>query len=172
MGVSSIGVFKGFLQGTKAALAAADLSAYPLHPVFATDAKMYGLTNASGVILWCNPVTDASYTGATRTLQLQLADGTAKDFVFPADNFLSAAEYDNETHVLTLTLTDDSTVEVDLEGLVDVVPVADTASVSLSRAGDGTLTADVNISEAAGNGATIKPDGLHVAVPQIFAITE
>ena len=112
-------------------------------------------------------LTGASYDGTTGDFTFTKANGEAVVVNTPKENFLSAAEFNPETNVLTLTLVDGTTVPVELGDLIDVYTVADTDSVDLEMAGNE-ITANVKLSNAAGNALVIKTGdeaGLFVEIP-------
>ena len=97
-------------------------------------------------------VEDVSYNATDAELTISYTGSTADKVInLPKENFLSAASFDAATHILTLTLVDETTVTVDLAELVDTYTVADTATVDMDLANDGTITASVKVSANTGN---------------------
>ena len=123
-------------------------------------------TNAE--ILLKDLLTGASYDAETGNFTFSKANGEAVVVNTPKENFLSAASYDEVTHVLTLTLEDETEVTVNLEELIDTYTATSTNSVDLQVSGNA-FTANVKVSAAAGNALSIKStageEGLFVAAP-------
>lgn len=122
--------------------------------------------STSAEIALKNLVTDVAYDGATGDFTFSMANGEAKVVNTPVENFLSTASYDEETHILTMTLTDGTTVTADLGDLIDTYVGGDTATASVDVTGN-TITADVKISAAEGNIITANEDGLFAAVTDL-----
>lgn len=118
-------------------------------------------------ILLKNLLIGASYDGETGNFTFNTANGEPIVVNTPKENFLKAAAYNAETHMLTLTLTDDTTVEVNLEDLIDTYTANSTDSVDLQVSGNA-FTANVKVSAEEGNALQIKSGakaGLYVPVP-------
>ena len=79
----------------------------------------------------------------------------------PVEQFLAAAAYDAETHILSLTMTDNTKFDVDLGDLIDVYEAGETESISVSVSG-GAITASLKVSSEAENQLQIKSDGAYV----------
>lgn len=118
-------------------------------------------------------VTDIEYNAVTAELTVHFKGEEKEDKVInlPKENFLSSASYDGDTHILTLTLQDTTTVTVNLEDLIDVYTGSETNSATVNVTGN-VVTADVKISSAAGNALTVKSGdgekGLFVEVPEAY----
>jgi hypothetical protein len=64
-------------------------------------------------------VEDITYDGSTGDITVKFSDGTADKVInIPADNFLSTASYDGDTNILTLTLSNGETVEVEIGSML------------------------------------------------------
>ena len=112
-------------------------------------------------------LTGAAYDGTTGDFTFTKANGEAVVINTPKENFLQAAQFDAESNTLTLTLVDGTEVPVALGDLIDVYTVADTDSVDLEMV-DNEITANVKLSNAAGNALVIKTGdeaGLFVEIP-------
>ena len=104
-----------------------------------------------------------SYNGATGVLGFTTNGGTPVSVNLPVEQFLAAAAYDAETHVLTLTLNDDTEFDVNLADLVDAYSgeASDTAAVTVSG---GKISASVKVSAGAGNIISANQDGIYAAL--------
>lgn len=123
--------------------------------------------NASGVVNagWVAMVANGTITGvsyANNVLTFTDNNGKAQTINLPAENFLSNASFDSATNVLTLTLTDNSTVTVNLADLVEYNTVGNTDSIELSQDAAHKITAAVKISATAGNKVVVNNDGIFV----------
>lgn len=107
-------------------------------------------------------VNGATFDGATGILSLATPSGAPIEINLPVEQFLAAAAYDAETHTLTLSMTDGSKFDVDLADLIDTYTGGETATASVSIA-NGTVTANVKLSNEAGNQLEAKADGVFVA---------
>ncbi|MCB1712992.1 MAG: hypothetical protein KDH96_11105, partial [Candidatus Riesia sp.] len=115
-------------------------------------------------------LTSLSYNAGVLTYTDE--DGNDTELNIGVENFLSAANYNNTLHQLTLTLTNGSSFIVDLSDLVDEfsVDVLDSSSINYSISGTGTsvdpfiIGGSVTLSEDAGNGLEIRADGLYVNI--------
>ena len=108
-------------------------------------------------------VEDVAYDASTANLTISYTGSTTDKVInLPKENFLSAASYDADTHILTLTLVDETEVTVDLGDLIDVYTVADTTTVDMTLSGNE-ISAAVKVSATAGNALTTEADGLYVA---------
>ena len=106
-------------------------------------------------------VDGAEYDSASGKLTFTTNGGTPIEINLPVEQFLAAAAYDAETHVLSLTMTDGSKFDVDLGDLIDVYEAGDTESISVTVSG-GTITATLKVSSEAENQIQIKGDGVYV----------
>jgi len=106
---------------------------------------------------------DVSYDGTTGVLTFATNGGTPKTVNLPVENFLSAASFDDATHILTLTLTNGSTVTVSLADLIDVYTGGDTSTAAVTVTG-GTVTASAKVSADSGNLLSAKSDGLYASI--------
>lgn len=104
-----------------------------------------------------------TYDGTTGVLSFTTNGGEEKTVNLPVENFLSAASFNKENNVLTLTLTSGGTVDVSLADLVDVYTgtTGSTANVDVSS---GVVSASVNISQETGNIVKAKDDGIYATV--------
>lgn len=107
-------------------------------------------------------VNGATFDGATGLLSLATPSGTPVEINLPVEQFLAAAAYDAETHTLTLTMTDNSTFDVDLADLIDTYTGGETPTAEVEVSG-GTITAAVRVSSLDGNRIEAKADGVYVA---------
>lgn len=100
---------------------------------------------------------DSSIAGDTALWTFTAIDGTTKTVNTPKENFLQSADYNNETHVLTLTLSNGDKVTVDLS---DLIPSAlSTTQVSVPT--DGEITVELGDGGTLGGyktGDKISPD--------------
>lgn len=70
-------------------------------------------------------LTGSTYDAATGKLHFTQSGGDDIEISLPVENFLSSAEYDEDTYTLTLTLNDETTVTVSLADLVSgITPIA------------------------------------------------
>lgn len=90
------------------------------------------------------------YNGATGVLSFTTNGGTPVSVNLPVEQFLAAASYDQEMHVLTLALNDGTEFTVNLADLVDAYTGGSTGTAVVSVSG-GAITASVKISAAEGN---------------------
>lgn len=109
-------------------------------------------------------VDGASYDGATGVLTLTTNGGTPVTVNLPVENFLSAASFNATTNVLTLTLTGGETVTVNLADLVDTYTGQNGATVNVTIAANGQVSASVNVSSDAGNIIQAKSNGIYATV--------
>lgn len=107
-------------------------------------------------------VDGATFDGTSGKLTLTTNGGVPIEINLPVEQFLAAAAYDAETHILTLTMTDDSTFDVDLGDLIDVYTGSSTNSIVVAI-DKGVVTANVKISATADNLIKVQSDGLYVA---------
>ena len=129
---------------------------------------------------------NVEYDNATGKFTFTKYDGSKVEADTPLEKILTSAEFDDESHILTLTFATSSgtpqVVPVDLTGLVDTFTVAATPDQAISIAsGEGLFTinlkmADASLSQSAaglkvalsaneGNQLTLQADGLFVAKP-------
>lgn len=107
-------------------------------------------------------VNGVTFDGATGLLSLVTPSGSPLTVYLPVEQFLAAAAYNAETHMLTLTLTDDTSFEVDLADLIDTYTGGESATAEVAIA-NGTVTANVKLSADASNLVKAKADGVFVA---------
>lgn len=89
---------------------------------------------------------DSSVAGDNALWTFTAIDGSTKKINTPKENFLQSAKYDNETHVLTLTLSNGDEVSVDLS---DLIPSAlSTTQVSIPT--EGAITVELGPNGAIG----------------------
>lgn len=113
-------------------------------------------------------ITNVAYDGKTGKFTFTRANNAeALEISTPVENFLANAEIDEKSHILTLTLEGGQKVTVDLTTLVDVYTVDDTATVDMTM-DNGKITADVKVSQEAGNAVVAKTDGIFVAIPKDY----
>ena len=86
--------------------------------------------------------------------------GTPVEINLPVEQFLSAAAYDEATHILTLTMTDNTTFDVDLADLIDTYNGVENSAIKVDIT-DGSVEAELKISAAVGNILKINEDGLY-----------
>lgn len=104
-----------------------------------------------------------NYNGATGVLSFTTNGGTPVSVNLPVEQFLASADYDQETHILTLKLNDNTEFTVNLVDLVDVYNGGATSSTVVNVAG-GTITASVKISGAEGNLIANNADGVYASL--------
>jgi hypothetical protein len=64
-------------------------------------------------------ISGISYDGSTGDITISFIDGSDNEVInIPVDNFLSEADYDSDTHILTLTMQNDEEVNIDLSDLI------------------------------------------------------
>lgn len=109
----------------------------------ATGADYTVITDGAGVpgyslftplVKGAESLTTIGYNASTGLLSYLDEAGQTTNINLPIDNFLSDASYDPQTGILTLTLSNSTTVSVNLSDLVDTETVT-----TISRSG-GTLT--------------------------------
>ena len=118
-------------------------------------------TNSTTPLQLTGLVDGASYDGASGKLTFTTNGGTPIEITLPVEQFLAAAAYDAETHILSLTMTDNTKFDVDLGDLIDVYEAGETESISVAVS-DGTITASLKVSAEAENQLQIKSDGAYV----------
>ncbi len=107
-------------------------------------------------------VDGAIFNGTTGVLSLTTNGGTPIEINLPVEQFLSAAAYDADTHTLTLTMTDNSTFDVDLADLIDTYTGSENNAIAVTIA-NGQISAALKISATADNLVELKSDGIYVA---------
>ncbi len=118
-------------------------------------------------------VTVPTYDADSRTLTMPYvdADGTNKSVVMALgkDMVVKSGSYNSTTKKIVLTLTDDSTVEIPAEALVDIYTGKTTNSVIVSVSADNKISADVRISTKEGNTVQVVTEagkeGIYVPTP-------
>ena len=135
---------------------------------------------------------NVEYDTATGKFTFTKYDGTTVEADTPLEKILDNAEFNEETHVLTLTFATSSgtpqVVPVDLNGLVDTFTVAATPDQAIEiTSGEGLFTINLKLADAslsqtaagmkvalsatAGNQLTLQADGLYVAKPEEVDLT-
>ena len=118
-------------------------------------------TNSTTPLQLTGLVDGAEYDGASGKLTFTTNGGTPIEITLPVEQFLAAAAYDAETHILSLTMTDNTKFDVDLGDLIDVYEAGETESISVSVSG-GAITASLKVSAEAENQLQIRSDGAYV----------
>ena len=118
-------------------------------------------TNSTTPLQLTGLVDGASYDGASGKLTFTTNGGTPIEINLPVEQFLAAAAYDAETHILSLTMTDNTKFDVDLGDLIDVYEAGETESISVTVS-DGTITAALKVSSEAENQLQVRSDGAYV----------
>ena len=118
-------------------------------------------TNSATPLQLTGLVDGASYDGASGKLTFTTNGGTPIEITLPVEQFLAAAAYDAETHILSLTMTDNTKFDVDLGDLIDVYEAGETESISVSVSG-GAITASLKVSAEAENQLQVRSDGAYV----------
>lgn len=135
---------------------------------------------------------NVEYDAATGKFTFTKYDGSKVEADTPLEKILTSAEFDDESHILTLTFATSSgtpqVVPVDLTGLVDTFTVAATPNQAISiSSGEGLFTINLKVADAslsqsaaglkvalsatAGNQLTLQADGLYVAKPEDVDLT-
>lgn len=111
-------------------------------------------------------LTSLTYAPLTNTLTYTDENGAVSNIVLPADRFLASASYDPNTNLLTLTLSDSSTVVVDLSDIIGSGNLTPGNSSVTVTGGTNALVANasvqVAVSAAVGNAIALNVDGLFV----------
>ena len=110
---------------------------------------------------WNGSAWVAEYDGASGKLTFTTNGGTPIEITLPVEQFLAAAAYDAEAHILSLTMTDNTKFDVDLGDLIDVYEAGETESISVAVS-DGTISATLKVSSEAENQLQIRSDGAYV----------
>ena len=104
-------------------------------------------------------------TFSNDTITINMTDGTNKSVSIPgisADKFLQSSSYDTNTKILSLTMNDNTAINIDMS---DLVKINVTSSNSIELTGNGTtsnpLSANVKLSTDANNGLSITATGLY-----------
>ena len=118
-------------------------------------------TNSATPLQLTGLVDGAEYDGASGKLTFTTNGGTPIEINLPVEQFLAAAAYDAETHILSLTMTDNTKFDVDLGDLIDVYEAGETESISVAVS-DGTITATLKVSAEAENQLQVRSDGVYV----------
>ena len=118
-------------------------------------------TNSATPLQLTGLVDGAEYDGASGKLTFTTNGGTPIEINLPVEQFLAAAAYDAETHILSIKMTDNTKYDVDLGDLIDVYEAGETKSISVAVS-DGTITATLKVSSEAENQLQIKSDGAYV----------
>ena len=112
-----------------------------------------------------------NYNPVSGLLTVTMGDGTTKTVTLAAaaaDKFLNSTTYDSATKILTLTMSDSSSITVDMSDLVKI-DVSSSATATVS--GDGTsgtpLSVAVKIDPAPANKITITAGGLMANPPAV-----
>jgi hypothetical protein len=141
-------------------------------------------STVSGVASTLNiePLVDASttdlvkslaYEGSTGIWTITKNNGDTSIVSSPIDRVLDSSDFDPATNILTLEMTDGSSLAVDLADLVDAYVLASSDTTTVS--GDGSTATPwrvgVRIDPAAGNLITASPAGITVSSSSLAALT-
>lgn len=114
-------------------------------------------------------VTDPTWNDSTRVLTLPVAGGSTVTVNIGKDLVLESGRYDAATQSIILVLNDEDETEITIPvgDLIDIYVGSTDAggidvSVSTAAAGPSTISASLNLSTAAGQGASFAADGLLV----------
>lgn len=118
-------------------------------------------TNSTTPLQLAGLVDGAEYDGASGKLTFTTNGGTPIEITLPVEQFLAAAAYNAETHILTLTMTDNTKFDVDLGDLMDSFSGGESATAGVDVT-DGTVTANVKLSAEPDNLLEAREDGLFV----------
>ena len=132
---------------------------------YAEDAQKFVVTYGNldtTELLLKNLIIGAVYDGTTGNFTFTTANGDPIVVNTPVENFLSSASFNVDTKVLTLTLTNGTTFDVNLADLVDTYTVKSTTTVELAMSVTGEITANVKKSATTGNALVLNKDGLFV----------
>lgn len=116
-----------------------------------------------------NVAVELSYDASTGALKLLNASGTALGSTINLDleRFVTAAEYDDEAKVITLSFNDDSApLDIPVGDLVDTYTAKSGKGVSLTVTGNE-FVAEAIVSSASGNMLTLTDTGLYVAAQDL-----
>ena len=113
-----------------------------------------------------NVAADLVYDKATGLLQVKNANGVTigSGINLDLERFVSSAEYDHETGIITLTFNDGGTpLEINVGDLVDTYTAGNTSTIAMTVTGNQ-FTAEAIVSNAEGNLLQKTDAGLFVAI--------
>ena len=113
-----------------------------------------------------NVAADLVYDKATGLLQVKNANGVTigSGINLDLERFVSSAEYDHETGIITLTFNDGGTpLEINVGDLVDAYTAGNTSTIAMTVTGNQ-FTAEAIVSNAEGNLLQKTDAGLFVAI--------
>lgn len=112
-------------------------------------------------------VVNPTYDAGTRTIVLNKSTGDPLTIALGKDMVVKSGTYNDETHNIELTLTDDSVVYVPAQDLVDVYTGGSTGTATVAVSAGNEITATVKVATAGEeevNDLVARADGLFVDV--------
>lgn len=112
-------------------------------------------------------VVNPTYDAGTRTIVLNKSTGDPLTIALGKDMVVKSGTYNDETHNIELTLTDNSVVYVPAQDLVDVYTGGNTGTATVAVDGSNVITATVKVAtaqEEETNDLVARADGLFVDV--------